>query len=173
MKEILYNYDYLSEEDINKVVCRAKMVIVNSNDEILLVYSENNYHLPGGHLEGNETFDECIVREVKEETGIDIPYENRKPFFVVKYMCKDYPTKNDNTKYIANYYYINTNEKPNMEKINLTDREKEGMFELRYIHKDVVVKTLEDSMNTCKNKNVIKDTLEVIKEYLKIESDGV
>ena len=169
MKEILYNYDYLTEEDINKVVCRAKMVIVNSNDEILLGYGDRNYQLPGGHLEKNETFDECVVREVKEETGIDIPFENRRPFFVVKYMCKDYPNKNDNTKYIANYYYIKTDEKPNLDEVNLTENEKEGMFQLRYIHKDVVVKTLEDSMNTCKNKNVVRDTLEVIKEYLKIE----
>lgn len=173
MKEILYNYDYLKEEEINKIVCRAKMVIVNSDDEILLGYGNSNYQLPGGHLEPNETFDECVVREVKEETGIDIPFENRKPFFVVQYMCKDYPSKNDNTKYIANYYCIKTDEKPNLDEVNLTENEKEGMFDLQYIHKDDIVRVLENNMNTCKNKNVVIDTLEVIKEYLKIEGGSV
>lgn len=31
MKEIIYNYDYLNEEDINKYVKRAKMIVENSN----------------------------------------------------------------------------------------------------------------------------------------------
>ncbi|XP_047307275.1 nudix hydrolase 1-like [Impatiens glandulifera] len=32
----------------------------------------NTYALPGGHLEYGETFKECAIREVKEETGLDI-----------------------------------------------------------------------------------------------------
>ncbi|MEA3450492.1 MAG: NUDIX domain-containing protein, partial [Bacteroidota bacterium] len=28
--------------------------------------------LPGGHIEHNETPDEAIIREVKEETGLDV-----------------------------------------------------------------------------------------------------
>ncbi|MDD3242011.1 MAG: NUDIX hydrolase [Bacilli bacterium] len=168
MKEIIYNYDCLKDEEINSEVLRAKLLIINSDEEILLGYGHNNYQIPGGHVEENETFDECVVREIQEETGIIIPLEKRKPFLVIKYLCKDYPSQGQNTKYIANYYSIKTDLKPNLSNVNLTENELEGMFELRYIHKDSIIEELNKSLETCTNKNVILDTLEVVKEYLNI-----
>lgn len=35
-------------------------------------HGHNKFALPGGHLELNETFAECAMREVKEETNLDI-----------------------------------------------------------------------------------------------------
>lgn len=167
MKEIIYNYDNLELKDINKEVKRSKILIINSNNEILLGFGNENYQLPGGHVEENETFEDCIIREVKEETGIDINLKTKKPFIVIKYMCKDYPDAGENTMYIANYYTIISNQKPDLTKINLTENEKEGMFELRYIHKDSIVEELNNSLINCTRKNAIMDTLEVINEFLK------
>lgn len=167
MKEIIYNYDYLQEDEINQRVYRAKAVLVNSNNEILLAWQRYNYQLPGGHLEENETVDHCLSREVLEETGINIPVENRKPFFVVTYYCKDYPEMGDNTKYIANYYEIETDERPDLNKINLTEEEKNGMFKLQYFAKETILEELTKSIDESTSKNVVLDTIEVIKEYLK------
>ena len=50
MKTILYNYDNLQEQDINRVVRRAKILIINSNDEILFAHSNNNYFFVGGRV---------------------------------------------------------------------------------------------------------------------------
>ncbi|OVA05057.1 NUDIX hydrolase domain [Macleaya cordata] len=33
---------------------------------------DSTYALPGGHLEFGESFEDCAMREVKEETGLDI-----------------------------------------------------------------------------------------------------
>ena len=109
MRKIFYNEDNLTEKDINNFVGRAKILIINSNNECLLGYGHNTYQLPGGHLEKNETFDECVIREVKEETGIDLPLENRTPFLEIKYFTKNYPKENLNTCYLNNYYTIKTN----------------------------------------------------------------
>ena len=167
MKTILYNYDNLKEEDINRIVRRAKILIINSNDEILFAHSNNNYFFVGGRVEENETFEEGIVRETKEETGIDLPLEKREPFFNITYMNKDYPSDGVNTKSVANYYLIKCDTKPDLSKVSLTDEERVSNFKLVYIKKDKVIEELNKSLENCSNKNVVKDTIDVVKEYLK------
>ena len=50
--------------------------ILIENDEILLVQqkvsAKRNWSLPGGRLECDETMQQGIVREMKEETGLDV-----------------------------------------------------------------------------------------------------
>ena len=167
MRKIFYNEDNIKEKDINNFVGRAKILIINSKNECLLGYGNNTYQLPGGHLEENETYDECVIREVKEETGIELPKEKRIPFLEIKYYTKNYPENGLNSCYLNNYYAIKTDKKPDLSKTNLTENEKEGMFELRYISLDFVEKELLENLKIVNNKykNVINDTLNAIKEY--------
>jgi len=49
-------------------------LIVNDKHEVLLVRSKKwgeKYTVPGGHIELGERAEDAIVREVKEETGLD------------------------------------------------------------------------------------------------------
>lgn len=46
-------------------------IVVHDNN-ILLTKQYGSYHLPGGGLEFGEMPDEAVVREVKEETGIEV-----------------------------------------------------------------------------------------------------
>ncbi len=48
MKEVLYNYNNLTLEDIDETVTRTKGLIINSNNEITLGYSNKTYQFPGG-----------------------------------------------------------------------------------------------------------------------------
>ena len=81
MKEITYNYDNLNDKDINNVVTRVKVLMINSKQELLLGYSHKTYQFPGGHLEKNESLEDCVKRELLEETGIKVETTNLKPFF--------------------------------------------------------------------------------------------
>ena len=56
----------------------AAAIIVNKEGKILLQYSNviNRWMLPGGCQELGETFEETIIREIKEETNLDVDITN-------------------------------------------------------------------------------------------------
>jgi len=58
----------------------AKAVIVNSEGKVLILREANSYaegtntgkfHMPGGRLEAGEPFRDALVREIREETGLE------------------------------------------------------------------------------------------------------
>ena len=68
---------YIYMSDVKKT---ARAVILMDNKVILIRRKKYNngevikeyYVIPGGHLDENETFEEAVIREVKEELGIDV-----------------------------------------------------------------------------------------------------
>lgn len=63
--------------------------------EILLLLRQNTghadgmYDLPGGHLEANEDLFDSMIREAKEEIGIDIVREDMKIIHIYHHYIKD------------------------------------------------------------------------------------
>lgn len=55
---------------------RVSVVVIKDGTDILLVRHRKGtrqyWVLPGGRLEYGETFSECAVRELREETGLDV-----------------------------------------------------------------------------------------------------
>ena len=103
--EVLVNNKYkLKDDDINEVVRRVKVLLVNSKNEMLLGYSHNTYQFIGGHVE-DEDFASAINREVKEETGIELKGNNYSPFATLYGSYKDWPKKGVNRK-TEIYYYL-------------------------------------------------------------------
>ena len=63
--------------------------IIVENGKVLIV-QENKGHwgLPKGHVEGNETEEETAIREVKEETNLEVEIDSSKKF-VISYIIDD------------------------------------------------------------------------------------
>ncbi|GMH32474.1 hypothetical protein BSKO_00308 [Bryopsis sp. KO-2023] len=54
---------------VGVLICKDGKVIVGQRKNAL---GAGEHSLPGGHLEHGEDFDVCAIREVKEETGLDL-----------------------------------------------------------------------------------------------------
>ena len=81
-------------------------VIIIKDNKVLLgkrkgSHGAGSWSFPGGHLEFNEEIEECAVREVREETGIEIKnirrltftndiFEKEKKHYVTLFVISDY-----------------------------------------------------------------------------------
>jgi len=166
MKEIIYNYDNLTKEDIDETLIRTKILLINSKREILLGYCNKIYQFPGGHLRDKETLADCLQREVKEETGMIINSFNLEPFFLIRHYSKNYRGTQKNRCNKIYYYYLKTDETFNLENVQYDEWEKEGNYELKYIKLDDIETVLIDSIfDNNLNKGIVEEMLEVIKEF--------
>ncbi len=167
MKETIYNYDYLKESDITETVIRMKALIINK-DNIILGNENNIFQFPGGHLEENETFEECLKREVMEETGIEIiDDEIKRPFMKVTYLSKDWPEEGKNRRAEIYYYLIKTDKDPDLSKVSYTEHEKQGNFKIERIPLNSAIEIIKNNIpNNEKNKVIAPDMIMAIEEYL-------
>lgn len=67
------------------------------SNKLLLVKGPTKWSLPKGHLEIGETYNQCAMREIKEETNIDIMINRYDTYvrinnyiYYVKYVCDSY-----------------------------------------------------------------------------------
>lgn len=88
-----YGDEYSSEPSFVRVGCRA---IIIKDNKILLSFEKNTgvYLTPGGGLENGETLEECVIREVCEETGYTVkvirPFVKVNEYFFEKLFVSNY-----------------------------------------------------------------------------------
>lgn len=166
VNQVIHNEDNLTLNDANKVTRRAKLIVENNNNEILICHMGVKYFLIGGHIDNDESDEECLVREVAEESGVTLDFSNILPIASSNYINKDYPKNGDITYTNTNYYAIKYDLVPNIELQNLTEEEKKENFKLMCISKNEVINFLEN------NKEInatLSDTIMAIKVYLNLQ----
>jgi 8-oxo-dGTP pyrophosphatase MutT (NUDIX family) len=55
-------------------------IVFNDNSVLIIEQFQGFFSFPKGHVEGNETEEETAIREVKEETNIDIEIISKKKY---------------------------------------------------------------------------------------------
>lgn len=128
VNQVIHNEDNLTLNDANKVTLRAKLIVENNNDEILICHMGVKYFLIGGHIDNDESDEQCLTREVAEESGVTLNFSNILPIASSNYINKDYPQNGDITYTNTNYYAIKYDLVPNIEMQNLTEEEKKKIL---------------------------------------------
>ncbi len=168
MKEIIFNDNNLKESDFTEKVIRVKGLIINSDNKILIAHNNNTYQFPGGHLEENENMDECIKREIKEETGIDVNI-NEEPFLCIRNYDNNYFGTGRKVLNSIYYYRFFTDDAPNFDETNYDELELETEFNLFYVYfpnlKEFINKSIEE--NTIEE-GIGREMIKVVNEYNEI-----
>ena len=71
------------EKERNKNVPASYLVLIKDGKILLQKrfntgYMDGKYSLPAGHVDKGETFTQCVIREVKEEIGVDLKSQDLK-----------------------------------------------------------------------------------------------
>ena len=67
--QIILNEDHLLLSDIEEYASKARAILVDDDNKIIVANYNGALLLPGGSLDKNETPIEALIRELKEETG--------------------------------------------------------------------------------------------------------
>ena len=163
MKEIIINDHELKDEDIEMEVIRVKGLILNSKGKILLAHNNNTYQFPGGHIEENESMDDCMLREIKDETGISLSV-TEPPFLCIKTYDNDYFGTGKRVLNSIYYYRFFTDEVPNYEETHYDELELATDFNLFYLGFDQLKPFLQDHINEMDPK-IAREMIHVVDVY--------
>lgn len=123
-------------------------IVINKNNKILLVHhNAGHWDFPKGHVEEGETEEQTAIREVKEETNIDIIIKNKYRY------TTSYSPKENVMKEVVYFLAQNIDEdkKPQLEEVS----------EVKWF-------TLEEAMNTITYENS-KEILNKLKKDIEEE----
>jgi len=121
----IYGETYLKVHTKFREGCRG---IIVCDNKILLSHEETTdfWSTPGGGLEPGETLEECLIREIEEETG----YIKPQDYYLI---LNEYY---DEWKYVNNFF---TCEITGQGKVNLTETEKARNLVFKWISVDVAL----------------------------------
>ena len=163
MNSKIFNEKNLTDEQMDGNVLRVKAFIINPQNEILVALSNGGVQLIGGHVEENEEEKQTLIREIKEEAGIEVSYEEiSDAFYEVKHYINNYYNTGKNIIAIMHYYIVKTDKAPDFEKVHLTEQEKGYAFSLKQIPFDSFKEFLIEFLNNGKeiNRIIAAETLE-------------
>ncbi|TNE58090.1 MAG: NUDIX domain-containing protein [Alphaproteobacteria bacterium] len=108
---------------VNKQIISAKAVIFHEGRVLLLERANGRWDLPGGHVAKKEPVLQALIREVKEETGLDIEvqellsthiHENRRGDQVatLAYLCESHKKPSEKNIHLSKEHQYWTLAKP-------------------------------------------------------------
>ena len=126
--------------------------IIIRNGKIAMMHSRkyNYYKLPGGGIEPEETLEDTLIREVREESGLIVKPETIKEFGYVRRIEKG---RYEDIFIQDNYYFLCETESTVMEQ-QLDDYEAEEEFTLEFVSITDAI-SVNESANHFEKENIV------------------
>lgn len=166
--KIIINEDNLKNNEIEEFNIKSRAILINEQEELLIANYGGTYLLPGGKINQNEEIIDGLLRELKEETGTYYSDKEVNYLCTIEYFQKNYPKKTGEkqNRLITTHYYIGKYKEISLDKIKLTESEKNGNFKLELIPlnklKNIIIET---QNNNPRNIYFQKELLAVINFY--------
>ena len=142
--------DIILKENNTGFHFRVRGIIKQKNKYLLMrVDDAEYYHIPGGHVEIGETSEQAIIREIKEEIGIDIT--------INKLICvseRFYEKKSVNFHELVFYFIVTPTDSINIESTTRIENDKGKVFS-----NELIWVTAEDMKNLEIKPQMIKDII--------------
>lgn len=170
---IIINEDNLKNEEIHDFNLKARAILIDESNRILIANYAKIILLPGGSIEKGETILEGIKRELKEEIGIVYEDEELEPIITINYYQNNYPKRDGTLKnrLVQTHYFLADYKSTNDKKQDLTESESKGNFKLELVAlQDLETIILENENDNPRNIYFQKELLKVIDTYKNISS---
>lgn len=117
----------------------------------------NKWGMTAGHVDAGEDFEEAMIREIREELGIEVALEELTPLATFKEAFENETTTNNN---YTRYYFYETNRKIEDYTICL-----EELSELKYITIEEMEEAVEKKDENCSyaRRDEMKEVIKLLK----------
>ena len=152
----------------DEIKMKSRAIITDNEGKILIGNYGGVYLLPGGSIDDGENPNDTIIRELREETGLE--FQQLEPFTKIRYFQNSYPTRDGKTmdRLLITYYYIGRDKDAIKHDIKLTEKEIQDGFELKYYNIDDIERVLEQNQTqNPRSEYFNKEIRTVIEHYRK------
>ena len=88
---LIINDEGLAKNEIDEMNQKARALLIDDDNNILIAYYGGVYLLPGGKIDNNETPIQAIIRELLEETGTYYTEQDFEFLTTIQSFQKNYP----------------------------------------------------------------------------------
>lgn len=138
---VLFELDKKDYGENDKKYFRPSVrAIITRDGKFAMVHSRkyDYYKFPGGGIEGDESHETTLIREVKEETGLTVNPDSIREYGMVRRTQKG---KGEGSVFVQDNFYYLCEVKDGNTGQNLDDYESEEGFTLEYVTPERVIET--------------------------------